>query len=73
MRGPNMSYCMCENTLGALEQVIEALREQGPEEFFSQMSSYEREAFNNLVSACKEFVELNDEILDEEAADLIED
>ena len=58
MRGPNMSYCMCENTLGALEQVMEALREQGPEEFFSQMSSYEREAFNNLVSACKEFVEL---------------
>ena len=26
---PNMSYCMCENTLSALGQVMEAMREVG--------------------------------------------
>ena len=27
---PNMSYCQCENTLLALQQILTAMREEGP-------------------------------------------
>jgi hypothetical protein len=27
---PNMSYCMNENTLAALKQVLDAMQEEGP-------------------------------------------
>jgi hypothetical protein len=27
---PNMSYCMCNNTVLALKQVVEAMNDEGP-------------------------------------------
>ena len=42
---PNMSYCMCENTLLALRQVLNAMQEEGPM-FLQEMSRDERRAFD---------------------------
>ena len=55
MRGPNMSYCMCENTLEALEQVYDSMEEWG--EAFFEMSDEERRALNKLITLCKDFSE----------------
>jgi len=61
-RGPNMSYCMCENTAGALRQVIEAMREAGSiEEFTADMTRDERLGFKEMYDLCLEFVEIVDD------------
>ena len=52
---PNMSYCMCENTLLALRQVVTAMVEQGPD-FLSEMSREERHAYRKLFDMCEEFL-----------------
>jgi hypothetical protein len=58
---PNMSYCMCENTLGALRQVVEAMKEEGPQ-FLLDMTRHERWAFQELFSMCEEFMNLSDDL-----------
>jgi len=58
---PNMSYCMCENTLLAMRQVIDAMREQGPE-FLLDMSREEKRAFRELFNACEDFVDAANEM-----------
>jgi len=58
---PNMSYCMCENTLSAMRQVIDAMREQGPE-FLLDMSREEKRAFQELFNACEDFVDAANEM-----------
>jgi len=63
MSYPNMSYCMCENTLSALQQVLEAMQE-GPE-FLEDMSREERFAFDDLFRACEEFVQNAEELVEE--------
>jgi hypothetical protein len=58
---PNMSYCMNENTLLALRQVIEAMREGGPM-FITDLSSWERQAFQELFNACEDFTSIAEEL-----------
>jgi hypothetical protein len=65
MSYPNMSYCMCENTLGALRQVNHALEQEGAQ-FVTQMNQYERAAFHQLAEACKDFVQLSEYLLEQE-------
>ena len=55
---PNMSYCMCENTLGALGQVLEAMESEGPPEFLRDLSRTERQAFVELFEACEDFMRM---------------
>jgi hypothetical protein len=64
MNYPNMSYCMCENTLSAMHQVLEAMQEEGPR-FLQEMSRTERRAFEELFHACEAFVNQS-ELLQEE-------
>ena len=46
---PNMSYCMCENTLLALRQVTNDMQEyESLEEFTSDMGREELDAFKRL-------------------------
>lgn len=52
---PNMSYCMNQNTLQALQQVLDAMYEEGPE-FLADLSREERRAFNELFNACEDFM-----------------
>ena len=61
---PNMSYCMCENTLAAMNQVTEAMYEDGVE-FLKDMNSHERRAFQELFNACEAFMQMSEELQEE--------
>jgi len=58
---PNMSYCMCENTLAALRQVLNAMEDQGTE-FTEDMNREERRAFEELYHACEAFMRQAEEL-----------
>lgn len=58
---PNMSYCMNENTLAALRQIIKAMAEEGPE-FIQDLSRSEKSAFKELVYAAEEFLTMSEEM-----------
>ena len=51
---PNMSYCMCQNTLSALQQVLEAMEEAG-EGFVDGLSKAEKRAYDQLYDAAQAF------------------
>lgn len=53
-RYPNMSYCMCENTVQALQQIIDHMDED-PENFIKDLNGSELHSFNRLYELCKEF------------------
>ena len=61
---PNMSYCMCENTLLAMNQIVTAMNEDGPQ-FLTEMSREERRAFQSLFNMCEDFMQLSEELQDE--------
>lgn len=58
---PNMSYCMYENTLSALNQVISDLEERdgiyGLDEYGKKLSDVEFSCAAALISRCKKIVE----------------
>ncbi len=58
---PNMSYCMCENTLSALDQVITAMREEGPM-FLRELNRTEQRAFKELFGMCEDFLTASEEL-----------
>jgi hypothetical protein len=72
MRGPNMSYCMCENTLLAMRQIINAMVDEGPM-FLHDLSRSERESFEELFHACESFMNLADELVAGEEAGISTD
>ena len=61
---PNMSYCMNENTLLALNQVIAAMQAEGPQ-FLLELNRGERRCFEQLFTACEDFLTLSEELVDE--------
>ena len=61
---PNMSYCMNENTLLAMRQIVTAMNEEGPQ-FLREMSREERRAFEQLFSTCEDFMQLSEEMQEE--------
>lgn len=52
---PNMSYCMCENTNMALQQVLDAMEEKG-HRFIKDMNEYEWRAFQEMFQTCEDFI-----------------
>lgn len=62
---PNMSYCMNENTLAALKQVMEAMDSEGPA-FLKEMSREERRAFDELFGYCESFLTMSEELVEQE-------
>jgi hypothetical protein len=58
---PNMSYCMNENTLLAMRQIVSAMQEQGAD-FLRDMSRDERRAFGELFYTCGDFMNLSEEL-----------
>ena len=64
MSYPNMSYCMCENTLLALQQVLSAMRDEGPQ-FIIDMNKQELRAFKELVNTCEDFLNATEDLEDE--------
>ena len=61
---PNMSYCMNENTLLALKQVLDAMEEEGPQ-FLREMNRTERRAFEELFGYCESFLTMSEELQEE--------
>lgn len=52
---PNMSYCMCSNTLAALNQILDAMDEQGDVAFLKDLSPDEMRDYNELAFIAKMF------------------
>lgn len=65
---PNMSQCMCKNTLSALlsalGQVVEAMHEEGPM-FMQELNRTEKRAYQELFNMCEAFLSAAEEIEDE--------
>ena len=57
-----MSYCRFENTVGDLQDCIEAIHDW--EEECRDLNSYEMRALKDLLEQAREIVELEDDILD---------
>jgi hypothetical protein len=55
MNYPNMSYCMVGNTLAALNQIMDAMDEQGAVEFVKELSMDELRDFNELMHVANLF------------------
>ena len=58
---PNMSYCMCENTLSAMRQVVTAMQEEGPM-FLQEMNKDERRAFEAMFDMCETFMTVAEDL-----------
>jgi hypothetical protein len=65
---PNMSYCMCENTSLAMNQILNAMSEN-ERDFLADMSREERMAFDHLIEQCKTFIEAAEAITDDASED----
>jgi hypothetical protein len=52
---------MNENTLAAMNQIVNAMNEEGPA-FLTEMSREERRAFEQLFSVCEDFMSLSEEL-----------
>ena len=61
---PNMSYCMVENTLNALGQVMEAMHEEGPM-FLKELNRTEKRSYQELFNMCEAFLSAAEEPEDE--------
>ena len=61
---PNMSYCMNENTLAAMRQVLDAMEEERTG-FLRHLSRDELAAFQSLFNTCERFLNLAEELVAE--------
>lgn len=52
---PNMSYCMCNNTLAALSQIMDAMDQQGDVAFLKDLNRDEMRAFDELMYVAQQF------------------
>jgi hypothetical protein len=52
---------MCNNTLLALKQIVEAMNDEGPQ-FLREMSRDERRSFEALFSMCEDFMTMSEEL-----------
>jgi hypothetical protein len=59
---------MCENTLLALKQVLEAMENEGPM-FLKDMNRDELRAYRSLFEYCESFLTMSEELDDEVARD----
>ena len=62
---PNMSYCMCENTLLAMRQIVNAMQDEGLM-FLKEMNRDERRAFEAMFDMCEAFMTMTEELEYEE-------
>ena len=69
---PNMSYCMCNNTLAALNQIMEAMDEQGAVSFVKDLNMDELRSFNELMHVAKLFSRCAERAVDQVIDDNVE-
>jgi hypothetical protein len=70
---PNMSYCMCNNTEAALNQIMDAMDDEGAVQFVKDLSMDELRSFNELVYIAKQFVRRAERALDEVVEDRVDE
>jgi len=70
---PNMSYCMCNNTEAALNQIMNAMDDEGAANFIKDLSMDELRSFNELVYIAKQFVRRAERALDEVVDDRVDE
>jgi hypothetical protein len=56
------------NTLLAMNQIVNAMNEEGPQ-FLREMSREEKRAFQALFNMCEDFMQLSEELQDEAERD----
>ena len=73
---PNMSYCMCQNTLSALEQIMDAMDEQGATKFLKMLNMDEMRAFDELIHVTRKFSKsaqkAQDKLIEQNIAEILE-
>ena len=73
---PNMSYCMCQNTLSALEQIMDAMDEQGATKFLKMLNMDEMRAFDELIHVTRQFSKsaqkAQDKLINQNVAEILE-
>jgi hypothetical protein len=62
---PNMSYCMCNNTLAALNQIMDAMDEEGDVDFLRDLNMDEMRAFDELIYVARQFAKRAERAQDE--------
>jgi hypothetical protein len=67
---PNMSYCMNNNTLAALSQILDTMDEDGDLAFLQDLSRDERRAFEELAQVCGQFCRRAERVMDRELEDI---
>ena len=65
MNYPNMSYCMCTNTLASLNQILDAMDQQGDVEFVKDLSMDELRDFNELAFIVRQFAQRAERAVDQ--------
>lgn len=60
---PNMSYCMCNNTLAAMDQLMDAMEDV---DFIEDLNPDELRAFNDLIHVAKLFARKGEFLLDQQ-------
>ena len=58
---PNMSYCMCNNTLAAMDQLMDAMEDV---DFIEELNPDELRSFNDLIEVAKLFARRGELLLD---------
>ena len=73
---PNMSYCMCQNTLSALEQIMDEMDEQGATKFLKMLNMDEMRAFDELIHVTRQFSKsaqkAQDKLIGQNVAEILE-
>lgn len=72
---PNMSYCMCNNTLMALDQILDEMDKKGDVDFVRDLSQDELRDFNELAFIAKMFAKraekAADQLIDERVEEVL--
>ena len=70
---PNMSYCMCNNTEAALNQIMDAMDEQGDVEFVKDLSMDELRSFNEIAFIARQFARRAESAVDQVINDRVDE
>ena len=70
---PNMSYCMCNNTEAALNQILDAMDEQGDVNFVKELSMDELRSFNEIAFIARQFARRAESAVDRVIDDRVDE
>ena len=70
---PNMSYCMCNNTEAAFNQIMDAMDEQGDVKFVKELSMDELRSFNEIAFMARQFAQRAERAVDQVINDRVQE